>query len=112
MTSKQALYRLYKYLKYSLKEDAPGRIRVIEKYYNIVVKDLERLEAYRILDKHHLIGDIDVQKVDVADAKGTHIEYELRCDFMSIFIPKEEYEIIKEWLDLELAIKKQVGGEI
>ena len=90
MTSKEALNQLYTLA------DTPELAMVVQSYYNIVLKDLE---VFEILKKYHLIGNIDVEEVNVVDTKGAHIEYQLRCDFMTIFIPEEEYKVLKEWLE-------------
>lgn len=60
------------------------------------IKDLEVLD---ILKKYRLIGNMAVQEVGVSDINGSHIEYELRYDFITEFISKEEYEVLKEWLN-------------
>lgn len=62
-------------------------------------KILKQSEVLEILKKHRLFGNIDVEESDIADEKGTHIEYELRYDFIRISIPEEEYKVLKEWLE-------------
>ena len=88
MTSKEALNRLSKYI------GELGGGETLEEE-DVILTDLEVLD---ILKKHHLIGNMDVEEVNIVDVKGAHIEYQLRCDFMTIFISEEEYKVLKEWL--------------
>lgn len=83
MTSKEALNQLY------IMADTPEQAMNIQYYYDIVKKDLEVLQVFK-----DILPSITILRV--LKYEGAYMLYN---SINGTSITKEEYELLKEWLD-------------